>query len=142
MVNGVLHLARWLCMLARAPTRWRGVGSSQSAVVSWYRLLYDYTIPKSMRAKGEGPLNARHTPYIYPTVKLKCWSVEPHPPPGGRHTCAKPQRSCFRNMCSFARLPSRGLYRSLGRALTFISDQMKPGWAFSSLDSAVPNIID
>eukprot|EP00959_Pyramimonas_sp_CCMP1952_P404971 8487648-Pyramimonas_sp.AAC.1 len=62
MMNGVLHLARWLCMLARAPTRWRVVDSSQSAVVSWYRLLYDYTIPKSMRAKGEGPLNARHIP--------------------------------------------------------------------------------
>ena len=141
-INGLYHLARWLHMIAKAPDRWRVVDTSKAAVVGWYRLLYDYTIPKPLRAKGEGPLNAEHVPYIYPTVKLKCWDGDHLPPVSGRHKCKKPQHSCFRNICSFVRLPSRSLYRSISRAFTFISNQMNPGWSFSSLDTAVPNLLD
>eukprot|EP00959_Pyramimonas_sp_CCMP1952_P270014 5644968-Pyramimonas_sp.AAC.1 len=112
------------------------------AVVSWYRLLYDYTIPKSMRSPREGPINQSHIPYIYPTVKLKCWCGGFQTPPDGRHRCSKPQYSCFRTICSFVCLPSRALYRSVSRAFTLLSNQFNPGWSFLSLDTAVPSVLD
>ena len=140
-VNSLYQLARWLQMLSHAPDRWRVVDTTIAAVLSWYRLLYDFTIPKSMRARGEGALNQGHIPYVYSTVKLKCWDGGPTVPSGGRHRCCKPQHSCFRNICSFVRLPSRVLYRSLSRALTFLANQVYPGWAFTSLDNAVPNFV-
>eukprot|EP00959_Pyramimonas_sp_CCMP1952_P425766 8918065-Pyramimonas_sp.AAC.1 len=102
-------------MASKAPERWRVVDTSKAAIASWYRLLYDHTIPKPLRAKGEGPLSAEHVPYIYPTVKLKCWDGGLLPPESGRHKCTKPKHSCFRNICSFVRLPPRSLYRSISR---------------------------
>eukprot|EP00959_Pyramimonas_sp_CCMP1952_P325867 6821192-Pyramimonas_sp.AAC.1 len=33
------------------------------------------------------------------------------------------------------------LYRSLSRALTFLANQVYPGWAFTSLDAAVPSFV-
>eukprot|EP00959_Pyramimonas_sp_CCMP1952_P008700 182061-Pyramimonas_sp.AAC.1 len=84
-------MARWLAMVSRAPTRWRAINAPAKAVVPWYRLLHDYTIPKSMRSPGEGPINQSHIPYIYPTVKLKCWCGDFQTPPDGRRRCSKPQ---------------------------------------------------
>ena len=60
-------------MLSHAPDRWRVVNTTVSATLSWYRLLYDYTIPKSMRARGEGTLNQGHLTYVDSPIKLKCW---------------------------------------------------------------------
>ena len=43
-------------MLSHAPGRWRAVNASVGAMISRRRLLYDYAIPKTMRANVEGAL--------------------------------------------------------------------------------------
>ena len=46
----------------------------------------------------------------------------------------------MRNICRFIGLPSRHLYRLLGRALRFLCDLAWPGWSFESLERAVPRL--
>ena len=140
-VNPVFMLGRWLAMLSRSPHRWKVSHAGVNAVLAWYRMLYDGSIPKSLRRKGEGTFSRYHLPYIYPTVKLKCWSGAHEIPLEGRHVCHDPQHSCFRNVCSFARLPSRGLYKALGRAARFVCDLVTPGWSFTNLDKAFPDVV-
>ena len=79
-VNSLFQLARWLHMLSHAPERWRVVNTTVAAVLCWYRLLYDYTIPKSMRRKGEGALNLGHLPYVYRRWSLSAGTVGPRCP--------------------------------------------------------------
>ena len=50
-MNGLYQLARWLQMLRYAPEKWRVVNTSVATVLSWYRMLRDFTMPKSMRAE-------------------------------------------------------------------------------------------
>ena len=110
--------------------------------MAWYRLLYDYTVPKFLTTTGEYPLNTDHVPCIYPTDKSKRWDGGLRVPKHGRHRRVNPKRSCSRNMCSFVRLFPRALYCFICRAFMITFNQMVPGWPFMLLDRAIPNMFD
>ena len=141
LTKPIYMLGRWLGILSQAPDRWCIAHVSKQTIVEWYRLMYDLTVPKSLRARGEGAISENEVPYCYPTIKRKCWDPDVQCPPHCRKICEKPSHSRFRNICSFIHLPSRKLYRLIGRALIFLVNFATPGWSFEGLDQAIPNIV-
>ena len=115
-------------------------------VVAWYRLMLDRAVPSCLR-RGKTEISHRNVPYIYPTVKLKCWLPQDDPactsnPHATRHRCQKVGHSCFRNICSFFYVPHRLFFRRVGRAIAFMVSVLTPGWAFYSLDVAFDNLAE
>ncbi|CAK0796767.1 unnamed protein product, partial [Prorocentrum cordatum] len=72
---------------------------------------------------------------------LSILAYAPHRWQAGRHQCAKPKHSCFRNICSFAKFPSRRLYRYLSRAAVFAVETVNPGWACRGLEDGALNLV-
>ena len=128
-------MVRWIYLLSRVPHRWRILHVPKSQVVSWYRMLLDFTIPKKL-FRGRSQFSYANLPYAYPTIKLKCWT------PSGVHRCQDPRHSCFRNICSFVRLPGRRVYRQLGRGLQHVMQYLTPGWGLRDMSQAFPLLVD
>ena len=136
--NSLLSTVRWLTQFSAAKDRWKFVTTPMDQVVSWYRLLFDYTIPKNLHTRSSC-ISAWNLPYIYETIKGKCWSSTAVIVDGQgetKHTCTKPGHSCMRNICSFIRFPGRKLYQRFGKAPTFLSNVFAKGWSFKNLDTA------
>lgn len=135
----LLMYTRWVAQLASASSRWRVTSSPLEQVVSWYRLLIDFALPRSL-CRGSTQISLHSIPYVYISVKRKCWSPKPTlcPLDGTlkKHICTKPNHSCFRNIVSFVRMPCRPLMRRFGQALGFLIRTFTPGWAFTNLDVA------
>ena len=54
--------------------------------------------------------------------------------------CAKPSHSCFRNICSYAKLPGRNVLQRISRAFVHISRHFFKGWCLPSLEDAFTRI--
>ncbi len=72
---------------------------------------------------------------MYSTIKKKCWSSSFEAPQVSQHICSKPDHSCHRNICSFARIPSQRAWKCLVCAYTFLYKHFFHGWSFSNLDT-------
>ena len=61
--EGPAMMARWLGILGRALQRWRIVKRPLQQILGWYRLLLDFTLPKSL-CRQNTALSARNLPNL------------------------------------------------------------------------------
>ena len=94
-------ISRWFSLLSTQP-RWKIGGFGVDSLLGCYRHWINNCLPRSLKPP-ECLIFDTELPYIYPTVKRKCFNGWQ----GCMKTCIKPGHSCFRNVCSFRKLPCR-----------------------------------
>lgn len=138
-------MLRWRQQFRSMPTRWEFTDMSVQTAVQTYRKLLDRALPTSLQAPNSC-FSGRNMPYAYPTVKRKCFGAAVWIRNGactlygnisrGSRTCAKQGHSCLRTIVSFFRLPSKRMYRYVGRGLEFLIQEFRPGADLPSLSEA------
>ena len=106
--------------------RWEFVNLKLEDVLKKYRDLLNTCLPRSLAPNLD--FYAEHVPYIYPTVKYKCFGGSRMT--GSIKTCDRPGHSCFRNVVSFVALPGRQIFKSVGRALRTVFEVCWSSWCF------------
>ena len=139
--NRKAMLARWVSQFWQARSRWTLTSASIDSIVVWYRLLHDHSVPRRVRGPIS-PVSASSLPYIYPTIKGKCWSPMTDSSRHTAHICTKPNHSCHRNICSFAKVASKATWRSFSRAYAFLVRVFFATWSFSSMDTYPRELAD
>ena len=103
-----------------------------------YRFLADGSLPRRLRP-WYCPVSGENLPYMYPSVKRKCWEDEPvedRP----RKKCTKTVHSCHRSIISFIRMPHRKVYRRVGRATHFYIQSVWKSKSLCGLATAASKI--
>lgn len=116
--------------LLDAPSRWSVRCLDHRAVELFYRKLADKALPPSLPG-WHTPISCWNVPYIYGSVKRKCFT-DSNASCGLRKRCCVAHHSCFRNIVSFYRMPSRRACKYLGRALSLY---LKSTWHSASFGS-------
>ena len=58
-------------------------------------------------------------PYLYQTVKAKCWECDPVTLKS-KHICSKKEHACFRNIASFIKTPHKKKLKMAARGVRFL----------------------
>ena len=114
---------------------WRGV-------LDWYRLVFDLAIPNTLTRFAKTSFAFSNIPYVYPTVKSKCWLATLTAGSFSKHVCEKPGHACLRSIVSFVKLPCKKIFQRIGRALSLLVSTFCPGWSFNNLDVAPGQLAD
>ena len=135
------QLLRWLGQFAGAEARWRIFCPEPVQIVRWYQTIIDFVLPRSLCPKST-MVALGSIPYMYPTLKQKCWSDSMCNETQSKHTCKKPGHSCMRNVVSFFRLPVRKTMKGFTRAYSHLTRVFVPGWSLGSLNTAYSRLIE
>ena len=137
------YAARLKHQLEHSNGRWEFSALSTEEVIKMYQKLHDSALNPRIRA-FKTPININNVPYIYGTVKRKCWSDGPSRPRDGvfedRKICKKDGHSCFRQIVSFIALPSRPVFRRISRAFNFMIDTIWDSFDFQDLSTAASEV--
>ena len=147
--GGKSLLIRWFAQL-QCSKRWIIEPLDKGRVLEHYRANLDKALPSCLQT-GRTTIALSNLPYAYPSIKKKCHrhyssvinglmykfgqSMQ-----GATHTCRKVGRSCYRNICSFAKIPCRKQYRHRGRILEFLTRTHRPSYDLPDTTTA-PEII-
>lgn len=134
IAHPIALISRWLAQL-HASSGSNLTNTPHAQVLAWYRLLHDHVMVRKLR-DAHSPISLHSLPYIYPTIKRKCWRDSVPLPVVNMRTCTKSGHACMRNICSFARLLSKRAWRVYARAYTFIGHTFYRGWGFDNLNVA------
>lgn len=123
---------RWSQQLLASQKRWRFVSITTDELVETYRSILSSVLPRNFRAPV---ITAESLPYMYPSVKRKCYSAAStlvdvcvcafREAGQAVKTCQKHGHSCLRTIVSFYKVPRKKHFRKLGRCLDFLMGEFR-----------------
>ena len=115
---------------------WQRTNLSPGAALQAMRATFDWASQHSTlpRYPSKRWLRAG-IPYLYGTVKSKCYN-------SFCHVCTKPAHSCYRKIVSWFWHPAKRWLRHCNRGLLSVIRLVKPGFTATSLKTAVQELID